>query len=204
MLYIPGASDQPLPRNPFKAVVVPRPIGWISSLNEDGHVNLAPYSFFNGVCEEPPCIMYASTGHSRFGEAKDTLRNVTRTGEFVVNVASYDLRDQVRDSGRPHPYADSELAAVGLHAAPSAVVAVPRVAEAHAALECRFLKAMEMTVSGADGRTVVVFGQVVAIYVEDAIVVDGIVDPTRLRPLCRLGYNHYGVIENVFRMDVPT
>jgi flavin reductase (DIM6/NTAB) family NADH-FMN oxidoreductase RutF len=203
MFYVPGASDQPLQRNPFKAIVVPRPIGWITSLNEDGSLNLAPYSFFNAICEEPPCVMYASTGRNRFGSHKDTLRNVERAGEFVVNLASSDLRDQVRQSGVALPHGESELAATGLHAAPSAVVATPRVAEAHGALECRFLKAIQVPVSGGDHQTFVVFGEVVAIYVDDAMVVDGIVDPALLKPLCRLGYNHYGVIESVFRMDVP-
>jgi flavin reductase (DIM6/NTAB) family NADH-FMN oxidoreductase RutF len=203
MHYLPGAPDQPLSRNPFKAIVAPRPIGWITSLNEDGGVNLAPYSFFNGICEEPPCVMYASTGLNRFRSHKDTLRNIERTGEFVVNVASSDLRDQVRQSGVALPHGESELAATGLHPAASAVIATPRVAEAHGALECRLLKTIEVPVSRGHHQTFVVFGEVMAIYIEDAMVIDGIVDPARLKPLCRLGYNHYGVVESVFRMEVP-
>jgi flavin reductase (DIM6/NTAB) family NADH-FMN oxidoreductase RutF len=203
MFYVPGAPDQPLKRNPFKAVVAPRPIGWVATLNENGSVNLAPYSFFNGIAEEPPCVMYASTGRNRFGMDKDTLRNVERTGEFVLNLASWDLRDAVRSSGVPLPYGESELSATGLTPAPSSTIATPRVAEARAALECRWLQSVPVPGTEERHRSFVVFGRVLAIYVEDSMIVDGIVEPGRLKPLCRLGYNHYGVVEEVFVMDVP-
>jgi flavin reductase (DIM6/NTAB) family NADH-FMN oxidoreductase RutF len=203
MIYVPGAPDQPLKRNPFKAIVVPRPIGWITTLNEAGGVNLAPYSFFNAIAESPPCVMYASTGEKQFAGSKDTLRNIERTGEFVVNVATSELREAVRISGVPLPYGESELSAAGLSSSPSSVIGTPRVAEAVAALECRFLQSVPVLGTAGRDRTSVVFGEVVGMFIADHLVVDGIVAPERLKPLCRLGYDHYAVLKEVFRMEVP-
>lgn len=203
MFYVPGSPDQPLKQNPFKAIVVPRPIGWITTLNEEGGVNLAPYSFFNAIAESPPCVMYASTLQNCGAASKNTLRNIERTGEFVVNVASSELREAVRSSATALPYGESELSAAGLSSSPSSVIATPRVAEARAALECRLLQSMVVPGTGGRHQASAVFGQVVAMFIADDIVADGIVAPHLLKPLCRLGYDHYAVLEEVFRMDVP-
>lgn len=200
MIYVPGADGQPLPRSPFKALLVPRPIAWISTLNEDGGVNLAPFSFFNGVSEVPPCVMFAGTG---LGDgSKDTIFNIARTGEFVVNIASYDLRAEVRDSGKRLPRGESELAAVKLNRAPSNLVATPRVAEAKAALECRWIGTIPVPGTAGEHRSEITMGEVVSIYVSDECIADGKVQPALLKPLSRLGYNHYALVEEVFEMSV--
>lgn len=201
MHYIPGDAEPGLKRNPFKAIVAPRPIGWITTLNSDGGINLAPYSFFNGVSEEPPCIMYSSSPSSS-GTSKDTLANVERTGEFVVNLATSELRDHVRRSGVALERGESEIEMVGLEPAPSLRVETPRVAAAPASLECRLLRTVKIPDRPDARGAVVAFGEVVAMYIDERVLADGLVDPAKVKPLCRLGYNHYGVVENVFAMNV--
>lgn len=202
MLYVPGGTDQPLARSPFKALLVPRPIAWVSTLNTDKSVNLAPFSFFNGISELPPCVMFAGTGLGDVG--KDTINNIVRTGEFVINVATYDLRTQVRDSGRRMQPSESELTAVGLSAAASNIIQTPRVAEAKAALECRWLCTIPVPGTSGEDRSEMVLGEVVSIYIDDACVADGRIQPSLLRPLSRLGYNHYAVVNEIFEMNVFT
>jgi flavin reductase (DIM6/NTAB) family NADH-FMN oxidoreductase RutF len=202
MRYVPGVEGQNLKRSPFKALVVPRPIAWVSTLNENGTVNLAPFSFFNGVSEVPPCVMFAGTDLGESG--KDTVNNVARTGEFVVNIATYDLRIQVRDSGKRLPRGQSELAAAGLSAAPSHLISTSRVAEAKAALECRWIGTIPVPGTAGEHRSEIVLGEVVSIYIEDGCIADGKVQPSLLKPLSRLGYNHYASVEGVFEMSVFT
>jgi len=187
-----------LAHNPFKALVAPRPIGWISSLDTEGRPNLAPYSFFNAVGNIPPVVMFSSSGR------KDSIANIEATGEFVCNLATYDLRDAMNATSAPLPRGASEFEAAGLEAAPCRLVKVPRVAASPAALECRFLQSL--TIRDIDGNETdnhMVLGQVVGIHIDDAYIVDGKVDTPRLKLLSRLGYMDYAVVDNVFSLDRP-
>jgi len=163
------------------AVVVPRPIAWVSSTSADGIDNLAPHSFFNVACHQPPIIQFTSVGR------KDTLRNVEATGEFVVNLASEPLLDQVNATATDFPRGVSEFDAVGVGREPSLRVKPPRVAASPVALECRLHSTLRL------GDSTVVFGSVVhAAVVADALV-DGHPEFSRLRPLARLGRNEWSL-----------
>ncbi len=200
MFYRPGLDGHGLPRDPFKALIAPRPIGWISTVDASGRVNLAPYSFFNAVSEKPPMVMYATTGlKPGTEERKDTLANIRATGEFVVNVVPLALRDAMNRTSGAFPSDQDEFEFAGLGKAPSRIVAPPRVAEAPAALECRVWKVVDLP----SPSTAMVIGEVVGIYIDDAILRDGLVDVTLYQPLARLGYIHYAAVQEVFALRRP-
>jgi flavin reductase (DIM6/NTAB) family NADH-FMN oxidoreductase RutF len=198
-------SDQPhgLPRNPFKSLVVPRPIGWISTVSKDGVVNLAPFSFFNGCSDSPPIVCFSCNGTHSEGGFKDTLNNVQETGEFVVNIATWDLRREMNETSAMSPRSVDEMVAAGLPAAASELVKPPRVAQAPAHLECTYLKTVELpsTLEGSFNNTV--FGLVVGIHIDESILTDGWVDMDKFRPIARLGYMDYCVVDNHFTMMRP-
>jgi flavin reductase (DIM6/NTAB) family NADH-FMN oxidoreductase RutF len=182
--------------NPFKALVVPRPIGWIATIDAQGRPNLAPYSFFNAVGERPPMVMFSSGGH------KDSLRNVQATGEFTCSLVGHHQREAMNLSSAPLAPGVNEFEQSGLQPAPSLKVKPPRVAGAPAALECRLCQTLQLP--GADNT--LVFGEVVAIYIDDTYVRDGLVDTGAMRIVSRLGYMEYGVLEpaDVFTLNRPS
>lgn len=197
MNYDPEKNDHGLPHNPFNALIAPRPIGWISTLSPSGVVNLAPYSFFNALSGRPPFVMFSSSTpkHSRF--------NAEHSGEFVANLATGDLKDELVETSRPVPADVSEAELAHLAMAPSRRIRTPRVARAHAALECRYVKTVELhDRNGALLPAAAVIGEVIDIFIDDAIIVDGRVDLTLVKPLARLGYHDYSLVEEVFEMQV--
>ena len=141
MYYDPRRNDHGLPRNPMLALVVPRPIGWISTVSRSGVVNLAPYSFFNLVSGSPPFVMFSSKPR------KDSQRNAEETGEFVCNLATYDLREVVNASSTEWGPAISEPERMGIEMAPCRAVKPPRVARSPVALECKYFKTVELVSS---------------------------------------------------------
>ena len=198
MFYETAKNDHGLPHNPFKAIVSPRPIGWISSLDGDGRTNLAPYSFFNAVGDRPPIVMFSSSGY------KDSAANVDATGEFVCNMASWDLKDAMNVSSAPVSGDTSEFELAGLEMAPSRLVRAPRVAKAATALECKHLQTLKLAdLDGVETDNWIVFGQVVGVHIDENILVDGKVDVTRFKPLSRLGYMEYAAVTEVFEMVRP-
>jgi len=192
-----------LPHSPFKSLIVPRPIGWISSLSPDGVRNLAPFSFFNGLSDAPPMVMFACNQPSGDDGRKDSPANIEATGEFVVNMATEALANQMNASSATVPNDVDEFDLAGLTAEPSEMVAAPRVAESPAHLECRFLKTVDLSSSNPAVQNEIVIGEVVGVHIRDEILVDGIVDVTKFRPLARLGYMQYTVVDNVFTLDRP-
>lgn len=198
MYYDSISNDHGLRYDPFKALIAPRPIGWISSLSANGELNLAPYSFFNGICNCPNIVMFSSQMY------KDSVRNVDETGEFVCNVASYDLRDQMNVSSGPYSPEIDEFEEAGLATAPSKFVAPPRVRDCPAALECKKLQTIELKdLDGNPANAWTVIGQVVGVYIDDDVIIDGMVDVTRYRPVARLGYSDYSVVNEVFSLTRP-
>ena len=185
-----------LRHDPFKAIVAPRPIGWISTVSPAGVLNLAPYSFFNAVSDAPPMVMFATVGR------KDSLRNIEANGEFTCSVASQDLVDQMNLSSAPVASDVDEYALAALTTAPSLLVAPPRVAASPAALECRLWKTLALP---GEGAPIVVFGHVVAIFVDEHVVTDGLVSTAGMRPLARMGYMDYAVVtpETTFTLNRP-
>ncbi len=202
MFFDTKFNNHNLPFNPFKACVVPRPIGWISSVDKNGIVNLAPYSYFNAVADIPPIIMFAS-GYNLDGSIKDSQRNIEATGEFVVNIASYDLRDLMNLSSSPLAHGVSEVDSFAIETEASTLVKPPRVKAAHISLECKYIKNILLEVEGENASSQIVLGHVVGIYIQDEVLTDGKVDIAKLRPIARLGYNEYAVIEKVFKMKRP-
>lgn len=205
MFFQPGEHQQHgLPHNPFKSLVVPRPIGWISSLSREGVVNLAPYSFFNAVADSPPCVFFASNAGPRPDGIKDSQRNAEETGEFVVNIATWDLRDHMNETSASVPPHVNEFELSGLTMAKSKLVAPPHVAESPISMECRYLQTVEMPSTQAERGNFVVFGEVLGFHIDDSIVNEGgLVEPPRFRPLARLGYMDYTSVEQVFSMLRP-
>lgn len=199
MFYEPEKNNHGLPHRPFKALVAPRPIGWISTLNRQGIANLAPYSFFNGVADDPPVVMFSSQG------AKDSLTNAEATGEFVCNIVSYRLRDAMNASSADVASGVDEFELAGLQKADCVMVKAPRVADAPAALECRTIKVVDLPGHGDQPNIYqVVFGAVVGIHISDGVIIDGMVDPTIFRPLARLGYHDYASVDEVFPLVRPS
>jgi len=201
MHYDTAKRDHGLPHDPFKALVVPRPIGWVSTIGKDGVANLAPYSFFNAVSDRPPMLMFSSGGH------KDSLRNILDSGEFTCSIATWALREAMNLSSATVAPGVDEFVLAGLTKAASRFVKPPRVAESPAAFECRLWKTLPMPPHkpGAEPSYTVVFGQVVGIYIEDAFIEAGIVQSGRMQPLARLGYMDYSVLrpESMFTMQRP-
>ncbi|HEY9536547.1 MAG TPA: flavin reductase family protein [Kiloniellaceae bacterium] len=206
MFYDTRTGDHGLPHDPFKACVVPRPIGWITSMNEAGSVNLAPYSFFNGVAGDPPCVMFAPGGRKADGPpdgSKDSLANVERTGEFVCNVVTWDLREAMNVTSAPAPAGVDEAAVAGLEMVPSRLVRPPRAKASPVHLECRYLQTVDLPSAVPGTRNAVVFGQVIGIHIDESVLTNGKVDIAKLKPVSRLGYMDYCVVEDVFAMARP-
>lgn len=204
MFFEPAKNDHGLPYNPIKACVVPRPIGWISTANKAGQVNLAPFSFFNILSYHPPFVLFSAGGHADDHEEKDTIANVKETGEFVYNMATWDQREQMNETGLIVDRAADELSQTGLEGIPSKLVAPPRIKGSPVQLEC---KLHEIVVLPGDTKLAIhhaVFGQVVGVHItDDVITKDGILDVARLKPISRLGYKDYSWVDetNIFEMD---
>ena len=177
------AHGHRLPHDPFKAIVAPRPIGWISTVDTLGRPNLAPYSFFNAVCESPPIVAFSSSGR------KDTQANIEATGEFVVNLTTRELAEAVSISSAAVPAGHDEFLLAGLESLPCTLVKPQRVARSPAALECRLLQFVPLSdLDGARTTCTLIIGQVVAVHLNTAFLRDGKFDMTLARTLARCGY----------------
>ena len=203
MYYEPARNDHGLPRDPFKSLIVPRPIGWISTVSRDGVLNLAPYSFFNGVSTGPAIVMFAPGGAREGAALKDSRRNAEETGEFVVNLATEALKDEMNASSADVGPEVDEFALAGLEMLPSERVRPPRVKGAPAHLECTYLKTIELPCDDPASTNAIVLGEVVGVHIDESVITDGFVDIGKIRPLARLGYMDYTVVDNVFTMLRP-
>lgn len=170
------------------ATVVPRPIAWVSSTGADGTDNLAPHSFFTVSCARPPVLQFSSVGR------KDSLRNIEETGQFVVNLTSENLFEQVNATGTDFPRGVSEFDAVGVAREPSLRVRPPRVAASPAAFECELHSTVRL------GDSTVVFGRVVHAVVRQGAMADGHPEATRMRPLARMGKNEWVTLGDVWEI----
>jgi len=189
-----------LPHDPFKSCVVPRPIGWISTIGADGAVNLAPYSFFNAVATEPPMVMFSSNGKQAHGP-KDSVANAEATGEFVCNMVAWDLRDPMSRTSTPVPSKVDEFELAGLETEPSELVKPPRVKASPIHLECVFHTTLELPCGIEGGRNAICVGRVVGVHIRDEFLTDGKIDIARIKPLARLGYQDYTVAEKVLTLS---
>ena len=200
MHYATSTNDHGMAHDPFKAIVVPRPIGWIGTVSQDGVPNLAPYSFFNAVSDKPPMVMFSSAG------IKDSVRNVLETGEFTCSFASLALARGMNLSAAPVSRTADEFKLAGLEAAASKWIKAPRVAASPAALECKLWKMIELPQSPrAAVPWVMIIGEVVGIYIADEAIRNGRFDTAAMQPLARMGYMDYTAVDpgNIFEMVQP-
>ena len=199
--YYEPAKGHGLRHDPFNAIIAPRPIGWISSRDGKGHINLAPYSFFNAFCYVPPIIGFASTTW------KDTVENVQQTGEFVWNLATMDLAKQMNATAAHVAKGVSEFSIAGLTAVPGKIVNVPRVAESPVAFECKLTQIIRLKgANGEDAQSWLTLGEVVAVHIDRAMIKDGVYQTGLAHPIVRAGRRgDYFEIkpENMFEMIRP-
>jgi len=198
-----GGGRHGLPVDPFKSLVVPRPIGWITSQDLEGRVNLAPFSFFNAVAEDPPMVVFAPSGRKPDRPMKDSRANIEATGEFVCNLATWDLREVMNATSAVHPAGVDEMRESGLTPAPSRLVRPPRVAESPVHLECRLWKVVDLPSWDPEEPNGLVIGEVVGIHIADELIKNGRVDIVAARPIARLGYSEYAVVDAKFSMRRP-
>lgn len=198
MFYETDKNDHGLRYNPFKSICVPRPIAWISSLSKTGVLNVAPFSQFTNVSYDPPMVVFSSSDRGN-GSQKDTVQNILDTKEFVVNMATWELRDEVEITGQDVSPEVDEARLAGLEMTPSKMVKPPRIARSPIQMECVFYSSM--TVPGKKGPHHLMVGRVVGVHIKDEVIgADGKLDILKIRPLARLGYLDYTSVESLFTM----
>ncbi len=203
MFYEPSKNNHGLSRNPFKSCTVPRCIGWISTKNEDGSDNIAPYSQFTNLTFDPPLVIF-SANQNVFKDRKTTIKNAERTGEFIYNMVPYDLRDQMNlTSSIEVPEGMDKFEYAGLTKVPGNLVNVMRVGESPIQYECKYLQTIRIQANSNIATVDVIVGEVIGIHIDDDVITDGKVDIPKIKPLARLGYFDYTVVEKSFEIPAP-
>ena len=201
MFYEADKNDHGLPYNPIKACVVPRPIGWISTISAAGEVNLAPFSFFNVLGYSPVYVAFSAGGHTDDGGIKDSVVNAEATGEFVYNMATWAQRLDMNATALITDRATDEMASAGLEGVPSRMVRPPRVKGSPVQFECVHHQTVQLPGHARGESHHMVIGRVVGVHIDDAaLTADGLIDVLKIRPIARLGYKDYTSIESVFSM----
>lgn len=201
-----GIKSHGLPFDPFKSSAVPRPIGWISTVSKDGKTNLAPYSQYQNLTWDPPMVMFVANqsvlddGQSR----KDTVRNLEETGWFVWNMATYDLREAVNRSAKALPYGEDEFEYAGVTKAACIEAPAPRVAESPINFEIEYVQSIRIPTGNPVSTFEIIIGRVAHVHIKDEFIMEsGKIDIAAIKPLARLGYYDYTVVEKIFEMKAP-
>ncbi|MBO3760204.1 flavin reductase family protein [Ciceribacter sp. L1K22] len=198
MFYDTASNRHGLAHDPFKAIVVPRPIGWIGTKGRDGSLNLSPYSFFNAIGDNPKLVMFSSSG------PKHSARNAEETGVFTCNFVGRELVEAMNMSSIAVPYGENEFEIAGLTPVFGELVDAPYVGEAAAALECRVTEVVRpRTVDGGVADSIMVIGQVMGIHIDERIIRDGMLDMSLARPVARMGYLDYAEASDTFPLRRP-
>jgi flavin reductase (DIM6/NTAB) family NADH-FMN oxidoreductase RutF len=204
VFYEPGKTPHGLKYSPYKACVVPRPVGWISTLSANGVHNLAPFSQFNSLTFDPPYVMF-SANQTSDGNRKDSCINAEQTGEFVWNMATYELREAVNISAEQFPPEVDEFERAGLTKTPAQLVRPSMVAESPVHFECRYYQTIRLPGNGIIGTTDVVIGRVIGVHISDDVITpEGRVDILKIRPIAKMGYYDYTSVESLFEMVIPS
>jgi flavin reductase (DIM6/NTAB) family NADH-FMN oxidoreductase RutF len=181
--------------------IVPRPIGFVSTISPSGICNLAPFSFFNGVCSEPMTVLFCPVIRGSDGQEKDTLKNIIATKEFVVNIVSEEIAEKMNQCSAEYPYGVDEFKESGLTPSPSKVVKPSLVKEAKINMECKLLHLVE--VGNKPGGGTVVIGEVVYFHVNEDVYQDGKIILNKLKPVARLGGTDYARVTDIFSIPRP-
>lgn len=205
MFYDTAQNNHGLKYNPFKACVIPRPIAWISSIDKNGKVNVAPYSYFNAISDIPPMIMFSSS-YKPDGSLKDSIRNIEESGEFVVNVVTYAMIEKMQLSSNPLPYGHSEAEEFDIEMAVSNMVSAPHIKDSPINLECKYVKTVSLDFINEGDKLVkassmLVIGHVVGVHIADHLLKEGKVDSHALDAVARLGYSEYARVNDIFTMN---
>ncbi len=201
LFYTPEKRDRAVLRHdPFKAIIAPRPIGWVTTMSKSGAINLAPYSFFNAFADRPPILAFSSVG------VKDSLAFVQETGEFVWNMPTWDLRHAMNETSATLPRGENEFMHAGLEMAACNLVKPPRVAKSPVAMECKVTSVQEL--KDVEGKGIdywLVLGQVVGVHIDPAFIdEDGELQITEIKPIARCGgLGDYAVVDSLFQMERP-
>ena len=198
MFYEPKKGS-PFKIDPFKSLVFPRPIGWISSISKNGIANLAPYSYFNAVADEPPQVMFCSNGSSTHGKYKDSLSNVLTTKEFVVNFATSTSRNQMNTSSREFKPDEDEFILSNLKKKKSRLVKAPSVTDSPVNLECKLVKTIKLK-SNSKKISTMIIGEVIGIFINNKFIKNNRVDSVAMRYIARMGYSEYTTISSKFNL----
>jgi len=201
MFYQPK-KGYPLSIDPYKSLIFPRPIGWISTISKKGISNLAPYSYFNAVADDPPQVMFSSGASISSNSYKDSLTNILSTKEFVVNFATSKIRNQMNLSSVDAPADVDEFTFTKLKKRKSKLVKVPSVADSPVNLECKLLKTLKLK-SNSKKHGIVIIGEVIGIFINNKFINKGRVDSTAMRYVARMGYSEYTIVSSKFRMKRP-
>ena len=198
MFYEPKKGS-PFKIDPFKSLIFPRPIGWISSISKNGIANLAPYSYFNAVADEPPQVMFCSNGSSTYGKYKDSLSNILTTKEFVVNFATSTSRNQMNTSSREFKPDEDEFILSNLKKKKSRLVKAPSVKDSPVNLECKLVKTIKLK-SNSKKISTMIIGEVIGIFINNKFIKNNRVDSVSMRYIARMGYSEYTTISSKFNM----
>ena len=198
MFYEPKKGS-PFKIDPFKSLVFPRPIGWISSISKNGKANLAPYSYFNAVADEPPQVMFCSNGSSTHGKYKDTLSNILITKEFVVNFSTATSRNQMNISSRDFKPDEDEFILSNLKKKKSRLVKPPSVKDSPVNLECKLVKTIKLK-SNSKKISTMIIGEVIGIFINNKFIKNNRVDSVAMRYIARMGYSEYTTISSKFNL----
>ena len=201
MFYEPDKNNHGLERPPFKSCVVPRAIGWISTMSNEGVCNLAPYSQFTNLTFDPPYVLISINQGYRQNR-KDTTENIEQTGEFVYNMVTYDLREAMNITAAEFMPDVDEFEAAGLTKAPSTLVKPPRVAESPIQFECKYVQTIRLPGEGRCGTCDLIIGKVIGVHIKDEFIAeDGKIDIVKIKPLARLGYSDYTTVDHTFEIE---
>ena len=198
MFYEPNKKC-PFKIDPFKSIVFPRPIGWISSISKNGIANLAPYSYFNSVADEPPQVMFCSNGSTAYGKYKDSLSNILSTKEFVVNFVTSTLRNQMNISSKDFKPDEDEFFFSNLKKKKSKLVKAPSVKDSPVNLECKLVETIKLK-SNSKKTSIMVIGEVIGIHISNKFIKNGRVDSVSMRYIARMGYSEYTTVSSKFSL----
>ena len=201
-MFYETKKGYPFSINPYKALIYPRPIGWISTISKKGIPNLAPYSYFNAVADDPPQIMFSEEASTSYNKYKDSLTNILSNKEFVVNFATSKTRKQMALTSIDAPFDVDEFKFAKLKKRKSKKVIPPSVAESPVNLECKLLKTIKLK-SNSNKCGTIVIGEVIGIFINDKFIKKGRIDSVAMRFVARLGYLEYTTITSKFKMTHP-